>query len=238
VGEAALWAFIAASSLVLGALLAFAVRIGDRALGLIMAFGSGVLISAVAFDLFEEAVNVSASGAAVGAGFVLGALVFFVGDELIDRANAGRASGPGGMGIVLGAVLDGIPESVVIGVSLVAGDAVSVAVVIAVFLSNVPEAISATTDLVAAGHRRGRVLALWIVVALASAAAAAIGYSALGEASGSTIAAVQAFAAGAILTMLSDEMIPEGFERAGHRKLVGLVTALGFGLAALLSFRT
>jgi ZIP family zinc transporter len=238
VGEAALWGLIAASSLVFGALLAFAVRIGDRLLGLIMGFGAGVLISAVAFDLFEEAVNVSANGAAVGAGFIAGALVFFVGDELIDRAAAGRGARAGGMPIVLGAVLDGIPESVVIGVSLAAGDVVSMTVVVAVFLSNVPESLSATMDLLAGGHERARVLALWVVVALASAAAAALGYAALGDASGTSIAFVQAFASGAILTMLADEMIPEGFERAGHRKLVGVATSFGFGLAALLSLKT
>jgi ZIP family zinc transporter len=237
VAEAAFWAFVAASSLIVGALVAFAVSVGDRPLGLIMGFGSGVLISAVAYDLVEEAVSVSANGLAVGGGFIAGALVFFVGDSIIDRRVAARGLESGGIAIVLGAILDGIPESIVIGASLLAGDQVSAAVVVAVFLSNVPESLSATAELVQAGHARARVLALWVVVALASTAAAALGYAALGNASGDAIATVQAFAAGAILTMLADEMIPEAFERAGHRKLVGLVTALGFGLAAALSFR-
>ena len=233
-GEAAFWGLVGASSLVLGALVAFWFRIPDRILGLVMAFGAGVLISAVAYELVEAALAVSATGVSVALGFAGGALVFFVGDTLIDRHLAGTA----GWGILLGTVLDGVPESVVIGISLLSGDGVSVAVLVAVFLSNVPEAISATADLRSDGVARGRVLLLWVTVAAASAVAAGLGYGLLGDASGETIAAIDAFAAGAILTMLADEMIPEGYERSGHRKLVGVVTAFGFGVAALLSFAT
>lgn len=233
-GTAAFWGLVGASSLLIGAALAFAFRLPDRVLGLVMAFGAGVLISAVAYELVEEAVAVSANGVWVGLGFVGGALVFLAGDTLIDR----RLSGTAGWGIVLGTVLDGLPESVVIGISLLSGEGVSVAILVAVFLSNIPEAVSATADLRDDGVPRGRILLLWIVVAAASAAAAGLGYWLLGDASGETIAAIDAFAAGAILTMLADEMIPEGYERAGHRKLVGVVTAFGFGIAALLSFTT
>jgi len=189
---------------------------------------------AVAYELVEAAVAVSATGVSVALGFAGGALVFFVGDTLIER----HLTGTTGWGIVLGTVLDGVPESVVIGISLLSGEGVSVAVLVAVFLSNVPEAISATADLRSDGVARGRVLLLWVTVAAASAVAAGLGYGLLGEASGETIAAIDAFAAGAILTMLADEMIPEGYERSGHRKLVGVVTAFGFGVAALLSFAT
>jgi ZIP family zinc transporter len=233
-GEAAFWGLVGASSLVLGALVAFWFRIPDRILGLVMAFGAGVLISAVAYELVEAALAVSATGVSVALGFAGGALVFFVGDTLIDRHLAGTA----GWGILLGTVLDGVPESVVIGISLLSGDGVSVAVLVAVFLSNVPEAISATADLREGGVARGQILLLWVAVVAASAVAAGLGYGLLGEASGETIAAIDAFAAGAILTMLADEMIPEGYERSGHRKLVGVVTAFGFGVAALLSFAT
>jgi len=233
-GEAAFWGLVGASSLVLGALVAFWFRIPDRILGLVMAFGAGVLISAVAYELVEAALAVSATGVSVALGFAGGALVFCVGDTLIDRHLAGTA----GWGILLGTVLDGVPESVVIGISLLSGDGVSVAVLVAVFLSNVPEAISATADLREGGVARGQILLLWVAVVAASAVAAGLGYGLLGEASGETIAAIDAFAAGAILTMLADEMIPEGYERSGHRKLVGVVTAFGFGVAALLSFAT
>ncbi|HET9724932.1 MAG TPA: ZIP family metal transporter [Actinomycetota bacterium] len=236
--EAAAWGTLGASSLLVGAAIAFEVRMRPRTLAMIMAFGSGVLISAVAYELVEEAVRVSANGLIVAAGFAGGALVFFAGDELIDRRAAG---GGGGLAIVLGAVLDGIPESVVIGISLIAGGSVSVAVLVAVFLSNVPEAISATADLVEGGWSRRSVTLLWSVVVIASGASALLGFALLQDASGSWIAAIQAFAAGAILTMLADEMIPEAYREAvssRHRKAVGLATALGFALAAGLSFRT
>jgi len=137
---------------------------------------------------------------------------------------------------VLGAVLDGIPESVVIGASLLTGETASVAVIVAVFLSNIPESISASSDLVRGGWSRWRVLLLWVVVVVASTLAAGLGYVALEGASGSWVAGIQAFAAGAILTMLADEMMPEAFEYTNHNKTVGLAVALGFALSAALSF--
>ena len=140
------------------------------------------------------------------------------------------------MGIVLGAVLDGIPESVVIGASLLTGQTASVAVIVAVFLSNIPESISASSDLLRGGWSRWKVLLLWMIVVAASTLAAGLGYVALEGASGSWIAAIQAFAAGAILTMLADEMIPEAFEYTEHNKTVGLALAFGFALSAALSF--
>jgi ZIP family zinc transporter len=229
------WALLGASSLLIGALVTFAVPIGRRFLGLIMAFGAGVLISAVSYELVEESLAVAADRYAVAAGFVLGALVFFAGDVAIDLRLKGKEEA-GGLGIVLGAVLDGIPESVVIGASLLAGESASVAVIVAVFLSNVPESISASSDMVGEGWSRGKILALWGVVVAASTLAAGIGYALLDGASGSWIAAIQAFAAGAILTMLADEMIPEAFDATGHRKSVGLALAFGFAVSAALSF--
>jgi ZIP family zinc transporter len=255
--EAAAWALLAASSLVLGALIAYSPILGwlqarhEWRLGLLMAFGSGALVSAVAYDLVEEAVAASIGGVDVALGFALGAVTFFVGDELLDRwaaRAAGRGAGEGargdaahregaraGLAILLGAVLDGIPESLVIGVTLLAGGGVETAVVVAVFVSNVPESIASTAGLVGQSPRRV-VIGSWIVVALASSLAAAIGYGLLGGASSSAIAAIQAFAAGAILVMLSDEMIP-GAHQKGHTA-AGLATALGFAVAALLSFST
>jgi ZIP family zinc transporter len=236
--EAMGWALLGASSLLIGALIAFAVRIADRLLGFILAFGAGVLISAVAYELIEEAVAVTVDPLAVGAGFALGALVFFAGDVAIDRRVEGSTGGGHGLGIVLGAVLDGIPESVVIGISLLTGESASVAVIVAVFLSNVPESISASSDLIRDGWPRSKVLLLWVVVVAASTLAAGLGYVALEGASGSWVAAIQAFAAGAILTMLADEMIPEAFESTERNKTVGLAVAFGFALSAALSFRT
>ena len=230
------WALLGASSLLLGALVAFAVPIPRKVLGFILAFGAGVLISAVAYELVEEAVTTAADSYAVAIGFPLGALVFFLGDVAIDLRLKGSSGAGGGLGIVLGAVLDGIPESVVIGASVLTGETASVAVIVAVFLSNIPESISASTDLLRGGWSRGRVLLLWVIVVAASTLSAGLGYVALEGASGSWISAIQAFAAGAILTMLADEMIPEAYEHTEHNKTVGLALAFGFALSAALSF--
>ena len=230
------WALLGASSLLLGALVAFAVPIPRKVLGFILAFGAGVLISAVAYELVEEAVTTAADSYAVAIGFPLGALVFFLGDVAIDVRLKGSPGAGGGLGIVLGAVLDGIPESVVIGASLLTGETASVAVIVAVFLSNIPESISASSDLLRGGWSRGRVLLLWVIVVAASTLSAGLGYVALEGASGSWISAIQAFAAGAILTMLADEMIPEAYEYTEHNKTVGLALAFGFALSAALSF--
>ena len=230
------WALLGASSLLLGALVAFAVPIPRKVLGFILAFGAGVLISAVAYELVEEAVTTAADSYAVAIGFPLGALVFFLGDVAIDLRLKGSSGAGGGLGIVLGAVLDGIPESVVIGASVLTGETASVAVIVAVFLSNIPESISASSDLLRGGWSRGRVLLLWMIVVAASTLSAGLGYVALEGASGSWISAIQAFAAGAILTMLADEMIPEAYEYTEHNKTVGLALAFGFALSAALSF--
>lgn len=234
--EAMAWSLLGASSLLLGAFLAFTVPIGNRLLGMITGFGVGVLISAVAYELVEQAVIASANSFAIAAGFALGALAFYAGDLVIDRRIAGAGGGGGGLAIVLGAVLDGIPESVVIGASLLTGDEASVAVVVAVFLSNIPEAIAASSDLARGGWPSIRILLLWVAVVVTSTLAAGIGYSALSGASGTWIAAIQAFAGGAILTMVADEMMPDAFEFTQHHKSVGLVVAFGFAVAASLSF--
>ena len=232
------WGLLGSSSLVVGAALALWPP-GRRLLGLVMAFGAGVLISAVAYDLVEDAFD-SASGWVLLAGLAAGALTFFVGDLLIDRwggnnrkrSTGDQAEGSGGA-IALGTVLDGIPESVVLGTTLVGTGVVSIPVLAAVFLSNLPEAMSATAGLVRAGTSRRSLFLLWGSTTLVSAIAAGVGYAALGTASPATIAVVQAFAAGALLTMLVDTMIPEATEFGGP--VTGLVTVLGFATAFGLS---
>ena len=238
-GEALFWGLIASSSLVLGGLVGMYVRMPPQWVGVIMAFGAGVLISAVAYELVGEAVETAAGGGGVALGLFGGALTFFAGDALIARVGAqhgeadGEAGGGSALSIVLGTVLDGIPESAVLGLSLLIGEGVSVAVLAAIFLSNLPEAIAATTGLVAAGWSRGRVLGMWALVAVVCALAALVGYVLLDGASPRTVAMVLAFAGGAVLTMLADAMMPEAFERGG--KLAGLATTLGFALAFAIS---
>jgi zinc transporter, ZIP family len=237
--EAFAWGLLAASSLVLGAAVALGLRVGLRAIGLVMAFGAGVLISAVAFDLIDEAVGTATGHGAVLIGVFAGCGVFFGGDLLIDRAGGEhRKSAAGGneddsaLAIVLGTVLDGIPESVVIGLTIYEGGAVGAAYLAAVFISNVPEALSSTSGLVEKGWTRSRILGMWTGIALVSAVASLVGYAAFKHASPDVVAFVLAFAAGAILTMLADTMMPEAYRYAG--KLVGVVTTLGFAVALVI----
>ena len=230
------WGLLAASSLVIGALVAIWLKISLRAIGLIMGFGAGVLISAVAFDLVEEASDMSAGQGTTAWGLLLGCAVFFGGNLLISRLGGGDRKKPTGeqqdgsaLAIVLGSVLDGIPESMVIGVTIFAGGEVGAAYLAAVFISNLPEAISSTTGLVSGGWKRSRILLMWIAIAVISGLASLAGYGLFQESSPATIAFVLAFAAGAILTMLADTMMPEAFENGG--KTVGIVTTLGFAAA-------
>jgi zinc transporter, ZIP family len=230
------WGALAASSLVIGAIVALVFSIKLRTIGLIMAFGAGVLISAVAFDLVEEAAGKSTGSGWAIAGLFAGCAVFFLGDGLIDRyggsqrkdADGGQESGSP-LSIVLGTVLDGIPESMVIGLTILEGGAVGAAYLAAVFISNLPEAISSTSGLVSSGWKKSRILWMWIAIALISGLASLAGYGLFKDASPDTVAFVLTFAAGAILTMLADTMMPEAFEHGG--KLVGVVTTLGFAVA-------
>ena len=239
--EAGVWGVAAASSLVLGAVVAFVFRIPERVQGLILAFGAGILFGAVAYELVEEAVETSMTGLDVAIGFGAGALIFFTGSLAIDRMSVASPTGltskrdprVGGLATVLGAVLDGIPESIVLGLSLVPGVGVAFPVLVAIFLSNVPESLSATEDLIAGDFTRARVVGLWLIVVAASGLSAALGFALLDTAPTSLTIGMQAFAAGAILAMLAESMIPEAYEIGGRP--VGLATALGFAVAAYLS---
>jgi zinc transporter, ZIP family len=238
--EAFFWGIFASSSLILGGVIALRVDVGRRTLGLIMGFGAGVLISAVAYELVQEASDTSAGSGGVALGLLAGCGTFFLGDTLIDRmGGAERKSSGGGqaggapLAIVLGIVLDGIPESVVLGLTVLEGGGVSAAFLVAVLLSNLPEAIAASTGLAASGWVKGRIIGLWALVTLVCGFAALAGYGLFDTASASAVAFVLAFAGGAILTMLADTMMPEAFEHGG--KLVGVFTTSGFALAFAIS---
>jgi len=240
VGNAFAWGLLSGSSLVLGGMLALWVPIGERALGLVMGFGSGVLLSAVAYELVAEASTTADRSTVVAIGLFAGCGTFVVGDSLVDRMGGekrksigARAAPVAGLPIVLGIVLDGVPEQIVIGLGLVGGAAVSAAMVVAVFLSNLPEAIAATAGLTSSGWSRGRVLTLWSGLTVVSGLATMAGFAFFDGVSGNTIAFVLAFAGGAILTMLADTMMPEAFEHGG--RLVGVLTTLGFALAFAIS---
>ena len=238
--EALGWGLLAGSSILLGGLFALRVSVKSRALGLVMGFGSGVLISAVAYELVGEASATADMGGPVALGLFAGCGVFFGGDTIIDRmggadrkSSSGRQASGSALAIVLGIVLDGIPESVVIGLGLLQGTGVSAAMIVAVFLSNLPEAIAATSGLTKSGWAPSRVVMLWVAVTVVSGLAALGGYVFFENASGNTVAFVLAFAGGAILTMLADTMMPEAFEHGG--RMVGVLTTAGFALAFAIS---
>ena len=236
--EAGLWGLIASSSLIVGALLGLYVPISRRIVALVMGFGAGALISAVAFDLTAEAFE-AGGGPTTAIGLAIGAIAFFAGDTALERRQrrqkprAGDAPKTSGPAIVLGVLLDGIPESFVLGATLVGGGGVTVSFLAAVFVSNLPEGLAGARDLRDEGHDVGWITRLWIIVVLVSALAAALGYAALSAMPGQSGAFVQAFAAGAILTMLADTMVPEAY--GGGGPLVGLATAMGFAVAFFLS---
>jgi ZIP family zinc transporter len=236
--EAFLWASLASSALVVGAVAGVIATVPRSWVGLALAFGAGALISAVAFELAAEAFRIG-GGWLLAAGLAAGAFTYFIGNRWLRTRGAARrgakvrpATEGQGLSIVLGAVLDGIPESIVLGSMLLVSGAVAPAFLAAVVLSNAPEGFSASVDLRREGHARGWILGLWISVALASALTAVAAYAFLDKA-GPAIPFVQAFAAGGLITMLVDTMIPEAFEDSGD--LAGLVTVLGFALAFLLS---
>lgn len=232
--EAALWGLLTAASLWVGAAIAAFARPGRRWIGLAMAFGSGALIAAVAFELVEDAFSDDAALAA--AGFVAGAMAFYLGDWIIDRRGGHGRKASGGEhqltgsanAIVLGTVLDGVPESFVLGASLLRDGAIPIAVVVAVFIANIPEALSATSGLLESGWTGGRVVRLWSMVVAVSVLAAVAGWLFLDAFPGATGAFATAFAGGALIVMLADTLMPEAFTLSGRE--TGLVTALGFAV--------
>jgi len=234
--NAFLWGFLATLSLAVGGLIGIFFKIGKRPLGLIMAFGAGVLFSAVAYELVFKSIKGSLGSGASLFGFVTGAAVFFLVDMFIDKMGAaGRKDISGehksniAVPLVLATILDGIPETLVIGMSLLGGGEVGIGMLVAVFISNLPEAIAGTSGMVAGGWGRWKIFILWVLIAVVCALAAMTGYSLLGNASPMTISFIQTFAGGAILVMLANTMIPEAFEHGG--KLAGIFNVLGFAVA-------
>lgn len=244
--QAGLWGLLGGSALVLGALVGWFVKLPQRVVAGVMALGSGVLISAVAFELMDEALATGGFGA-TATGFVAGAAVFTAANWGLSRSGGRHRKRSGGhrderqqdsnegsgLAIAVGALLDGVPESVVIGASLLAGGGVSMATIAAVFLSNLPEGLSSAAGMRKAGRSAGYVFGVWGAIALASGAAAWLGAATLQGASPALVAAVTAVAAGAILAMLVDTMIPEAFDET--REFAGLIAVTGFLVAFALS---
>jgi zinc transporter, ZIP family len=248
---AGIYGLIGGAALFIGVLIGLYVKVSKRGVGSVMAFGSGVLISALTFDLMEKAYQLGGFDS-VSIGFIAGAVMFVGGDYVIDHygghfrkrghgtQHAAKQAAAGntrltssGSAIFLGALLDGIPESAAIGVGLATGQSVGLIMLVAVFLSNLPEGISGAVGMKETGRSHSYVMTVWGATVVMSGIAAALGYAFLGHASKDTIAATLALAAGAILAMIADTMMPEAFEEGG--RLVALVTVAGFLMAFVVS---
>ncbi|HEY0071492.1 MAG TPA: ZIP family zinc transporter [Chloroflexia bacterium] len=244
--QAGLWGLVAGSALLIGAAIGYFARVPQRWIAAIMAFGSGVLISALSFDLMDEAYK-RGGFVATATGFLGGALVYTAANWYLAKQGAKHRKRSGyeaqqpsesedsgsGTAIAVGALLDGVPESIVIGLSMIEGGLVSLVAVVAIFLSNIPEGLSSASGMKKAGRSPLYVFGVWGGIAAISGVAALVGFSLFSGLPVEVSAATTAVAAGAILAMLADTMIPEAFEQAHN--FAGLVTVAGFLSAFVLT---
>nr|WP_201470444.1 hypothetical protein [Microbacterium hydrocarbonoxydans] len=230
--QAILWGVVAASPLIVGAVLALLRTWPPRWLGIVLGFGAGALMASIAFELWEEGLDLAGPVPLV-AGVVVGALAYFLADRVLDARAAKSKNQGAGAPLALGALLDGIPEQLVLGIGLASGEPVSIALVVAIVVSNLPESIGSAADLLEGGMAKSKVLLLWSGIAVICALATIAGFALASVTGDAFRSAASGFAAGALLVMLVDSMVPDAQQKA--KTVTGLATVLGFALAAGLS---
>ncbi len=260
--ESLIWGFIASFPLIIGCIVALFVSLPKSIIGAIMAFGSGVLVAALTFSLIEEAFNLSQSIAPVIIGFILGGVSYSAANRILDKKssgrrvsinsttvssgtdnnvrnrkryhgeNAGGGKSTSGLSLLVGSVMDNIPENMALGISLVTGGAVNIVLIAAIFISNFPEGLASTEGMKINGRSKKYILALWSIAVIIGTISTTIGFAVLSRASPFVIAIAMSYAAGAILVMLSESMIPEAFKEGGSR--IGLAALAGFAIAFML----
>jgi len=236
-----LYAFLTGFSLILGVILGTTFKFSQKIIAAIMAFGSGVLICALTFGLMEEAFKHGGFDAII-IGFLLGGMVFIFGDFLIHRYGGRNhkrkrhfksIGETNGKAIVLGALLDGVPESMALGVALLSKNGIGLLMLVAIFLSNLPESISSINDLQKEGLSKKQIYLSWSIVSICVALSVVLSFLFLEKLDLNTLGIIESFASGAILAMLADSMMPEAYEEGGY--LIGILTILGFLTAFILS---
>lgn len=243
--EALLWGFIASLPLIMGAILASFVSLPRKLIAAIMAFGSGVLVAALTFSLIGEAFSLAKNVVPVIAGFILGGISYSVANRVINKKNkglenrkrpygenAGGGRNASGLALMVGSLMDNIPENMALGISIVTGGAVNIVLIAAIFISNFPEGLASTQGMLGHGRSKKQILMIWSAVVVIGTVASAIGFSILSKAQPEIVSAALSFASGAILVMLAESMIPEAFEKGGS--VIGLAAMAGFAIAFVL----
>lgn len=243
--QSLLWGFVASLPLIMGAVLASFVSLPKKLIAAVMAFGAGVLVAALTFSLIEEAFSLVKDIVPVIAGFILGGASYSVANRLINRRsaglvnrkrshgeNAGGGKNASGLALMVGSLMDNIPENMALGISIVTGGAVNIVLIAAIFISNFPEGLASTQGMRSHGRSKKQILLIWGAVVVVGTVASAVGFSVLSKAQPEITSASLSFASGAILVMLAESLIPEAFEKGGSA--IGLATMAGFAVAFIL----
>ncbi|MGH9983902.1 MAG: ZIP family metal transporter [Nitrososphaeraceae archaeon] len=243
-----MWGLIVSIPLVLGCIVAITVKLSRKTIAIIMAFGSGVLVASLAFSLIEEAFGLSQSIPPVILGFILGGLAYTIANYYLSRrssqgnirhrkrshgTDAGGGKNVSGIALLIGSIMDNIPESMALGISLAVGGSVDLVLLAAIFISNFPEGLSSSEGMLSNGRSKSSILTLWTVAAFIGTVSSAIGFTLSSYTEPSVLAIALSFAAGAILVMLTESMIPEAFEEGGASR-IGIATMVGFAVAFML----